>query len=371
MSPVRADNAARDLLARLLDEAELESASPDEVQADLALLGVDPARSIRLSRQLAGRPASPATRLLQQSFAGEESDREIAELETANLATVQTDLGSASPAVVEQQVAATLGRSLRHGPDRLRPRRRLALAVPISAVAASLLLFVGIFATHEQLRSPLPSGAPPSASFSGGSQNALEVGRAEPTAPELRKPADQLAEFHALSDGEDSVTYNYEVSRTLEARMRGEWVPDSATADMTVVAVYVLRPDLAPENLKQAKLGAGHLAARIGDARQWAARGEIVALLTLRGSDGAERDGVLVRSADESEKDEMYEALSTETRTEIQQFDRLITVEPPADSATSAGLSLKAISAPPLLRKLLGDDIGQYRVLALENAKSP
>ena len=45
MSAARADNAARDLLARLIDEAELESAPLDEVRADLALLGIDAGRA--------------------------------------------------------------------------------------------------------------------------------------------------------------------------------------------------------------------------------------------------------------------------------------------------------------------------------------
>ena len=53
MSAARADNAARDLLARLTDEAELESVPLDEVRADLALLGIDPERAIRFGRRLA------------------------------------------------------------------------------------------------------------------------------------------------------------------------------------------------------------------------------------------------------------------------------------------------------------------------------
>src|SRR5262249_58941486 len=69
---VTSDAQARRLLALLVDEA-IETEPMAEVRADLAALGLDPARAIALARRLAtGATASPAVALLDKVAVAED-----------------------------------------------------------------------------------------------------------------------------------------------------------------------------------------------------------------------------------------------------------------------------------------------------------
>jgi hypothetical protein len=129
-----------------VDEQALETEPIAEVRADLAALGLDPARAVALARRLAAGTASPAVALLGKIAAAEDDDDEIARLEHAEVDSVRRRVGEgvAAAAVANAQRAAG-GRSNVAGLRRRRPRRLLyglgGLAV---ALAASVVFYVGL-----------------------------------------------------------------------------------------------------------------------------------------------------------------------------------------------------------------------------------
>ncbi|MGH6930638.1 MAG: hypothetical protein ACREEV_20155 [Dongiaceae bacterium] len=137
---------ARRLLARLVDEEGIESEPIAEVRADLAALGIDPARTIALSRRLAASSNSPAATLLRRVSESEADDDEIRRLE-------QMEIGAVRQSLPEGVAAATVARARRAtGIDsnvvslrRRRSRRLLyGLSGVAAAMAASLVFYVGL-----------------------------------------------------------------------------------------------------------------------------------------------------------------------------------------------------------------------------------
>ena len=140
------DAAARRLLAGLVDEQALEAEPIAEVRADLAALGLDPARAVALARRLAAGAATPAAALLRRIDEAEKSDDEIRRLEQADIAAVRRDLaeGTTAAAIANAQRAAGQQANV-VGLRRRRPRRLLyGLGGVAAALAASVVLYVGL-----------------------------------------------------------------------------------------------------------------------------------------------------------------------------------------------------------------------------------
>jgi hypothetical protein len=140
------DAPARRLLAGLVDEPGLETEPLDDVRADLAALGLDPARAVALARRLAAGAPSPAVALLGRIEAAAEGDDEIRHLERADIGAVRRNLaaGTTAAAVANAQRAAGRQASV-VGLRRRRPRRLwYGLGGVAAALAASVVFFVGL-----------------------------------------------------------------------------------------------------------------------------------------------------------------------------------------------------------------------------------
>lgn len=140
------------LLARLVDEATIESEPIDEIRADLAVFGIDPAGSVRLARRLAAGAASPAGQLLGRITEAESLDEELRRLEQADIAQVREQLPSGDSAAAVAHAHRASGRDsnvvgLRRGRSR---RLTYALSGLAAALAASLVFYVGVSQNQHQ-----------------------------------------------------------------------------------------------------------------------------------------------------------------------------------------------------------------------------
>lgn len=350
MSAARADNAARDLLARLTDEAELESVPLDEVRADLALLGIDPERAIRFGRRLAEEAGSPAAGLLAKSLAAEDDERELAALENADIDAVRSDLAAAAPLAAAR--AKELAGAVAAGAPHRRGSRRMwySIAGTISAIAASLLIVVSL---------ELPETAPQQMAFAPEDASAERFRRIEepaaalpvpeavpqqPTAPAdesatiatsmsqssgaLANPKKKIADPNANANSEllsagsaadrtteaeparkaeslsanfnhdfNGVTLNLGGSEKRSSRSFALPAAQGGLSDLTVAAALILQPERAPEGLRQADLGKGDLMARLPEAARYQFFRSVIALLTIQRADGTRFDGMLIDSA--------------------------------------------------------------------------
>ncbi len=383
MSAARADNAARDLLARLTDEAELESAPLDEVRADLNSLGIDPARSIRFSRQLVAQAASPAAGLLSKSLAGEDQDRERAELEHADIDIVRAELSAASPLAPAQ--AQRLAEKFVPSATQRRRSRQLWYGVggAIMAAAASVLVIVNASSPDLLLRQEefAPVNAPETQSMAEqepaapASTMPVTTARSAPaeSAPiskaEIAKSAsgsESRTEVGALAADEDGAATRFRNGGSGEALSiagatqaessagqpmvsGADAIPASKSeiADLTVIAVLILQPELAPEPLRQANLGKGSLASRLEEAANPQPGGTLVALVTLLRADGTSFDAKLLWEESPFSQFSYSGGSATD----------LIGDAPELNNPTLA---------EPTLRNLLGSDAEPFRLIEMK-----
>lgn len=172
------------LLARLVDEAAIESEPIEEIRADLAVFGIDPGGSIRLARRLAAGAASPADELLDRIAESESLDDELRRLEQADIAQVRGQLPSGDAATAIAHAHRASGRAANVVGLRRRRSRRLTygLSGMAAALAASLVLYVGL-SQHRQEFSRFDLG--PSAPSQPASES-LQA-QAKPAATEADK----------------------------------------------------------------------------------------------------------------------------------------------------------------------------------------
>lgn len=155
-----ASRPLQELLARLVDEAAIESEPIEEVRADLAPFGIDPAGSIRMARRLAAGAASPAGKLLGRIAESESLDDELRHLEQADIAKVRGQLPSGDAAAAIAHAHRASGRDSKVVGLRRRRSRRLTYGLSglAAALAASLVFYVGL-SQHRQDFSRVESGA--------------------------------------------------------------------------------------------------------------------------------------------------------------------------------------------------------------------
>jgi hypothetical protein len=322
MSAGRADNAAGDLLARLIDKAELETAPLGEVRADLALLGIDPERAIRFSRRLAEETGSPAAGLLAKSVAAEDAERELAVLENADIGAVRSELAAAAPSAAghAQRLASKIAQN---APQR-RGSRRLWYGIggAITAIAASVLIVVNLsnkleplqmaYAPESELASTTRGALqqPEAASKSAAPASSAPVAGAADTGTVPESNADAVSEGAAtrFEQQYDAVTGTAATERTREespeieaiaandaaegaGSFRAAPIAESEFADLTVSAALILQPEQAPEPLRQSDLGVGELALRLPEVARLPFNQAVVALVTLERADGTTIDG--------------------------------------------------------------------------------
>lgn len=380
MSAGRADNAAGDLLARLIDKAELETAPLGEVRADLALLGIDPERAIRFSRRLAEETGSPAAGLLAKSVAAEDAERELAVLENADIGAVRSELAAAAPSAAghAQRLASKIAQN---APQR-RGSRRLWYGIggAITAIAASVLIVVNLSNKLE----PLQMAYAPESELASTTRGALQQPEAasKSAAPASSAPVAGAADTgtvpesnaNAVSEGAatrfeqqyDAVTGTAATERTREeapeieaiaandaAEGAGSFrapIAESEFADLTVTAALILQPEQAPEPLRQSDLGVGELASRLPEVARLPFNQAVVALVTLERADGTAIDGMLYHMP-------------------VGQFQALRKADADAPLQENESLLLpEPIGARPTLRQLLGEQAGDFR---LSRLKSP
>ncbi|HVR67475.1 MAG TPA: hypothetical protein VMT98_12585 [Verrucomicrobiae bacterium] len=325
MSASRADNAARDLLARLNDEVEVESAPLDEVRADLALLGIDAARAIRFSRRLAEEMGSPAAGLLAKSFAAEDDERELAALEKADIGAVRTELTDAAPiaAANAQRLASRIAQSARQR----RGSRRMWYGIggAITAIAASILIVVNL----SNRTQPQQMAYAPESELTSTANGALEQPDAssKAAAPASSAPVAGAADTGtvpvsnapAVSDGA-ATRFEQQYDRIAGTAATEEAMPDRLAIDIdqpsgatagadsfrarqviaesefaafTVSAALILQPELAPEPLRQSDLHEGNLTSRLPEVAKLPMKEYIIALVTLKQADGTAMDAML------------------------------------------------------------------------------
>jgi len=379
MSAARTDNAARDLLTRLTDEAELEAAPLDEVRTDLALFGIDPERAIRFGRRLAEEAESPAAGLLAKSHAAEDDERELAALENADIGAVRAELTAAAPlgAAQSQRLASMI---VQRTPQR-RGSRRLWYGIggAITAVAATVLIVVNLSnkvepqqmayvpedelssttrGALEQLEAPSKSTAPASPAPVAG---ASDTG----TLPVSNAPAVSDGAATRLEQQYDAVTGTAATEsarqEALEIQRFGAGggtagagyfrapapIPESEFADLTVAAALILQPEQAPEPFRQSNLGAGELASRLPEVARLPLYQNIIALVTLQRADGTTIDGMLFQMP-----------------VGHLQVLRKSDADDPQEENESLVLA-KPIGAGPTLRQLLAEQGGDFRLVTL------
>jgi len=338
---VTSDAQARRLLALLVDEQAIETEPIAEVRADLAALGLDPARVIGLARRLAASAASPAVALFGRIAEAEESDDEIRRLEHADIAAVRRGLeeGATAAAIANAQRAA--GRDLNVVGLRRRRSRRLLYGMcgVAAALAASLVLVVGLSTQQHyhptQMEVPAestsivasqpvtratdnlqarlqPAGNGPAQSAEQEaplstilqqSADAETAARAKSEADENKvarfasQPESQLADTRSQAAGA-AATGAAGQSNTEE--LRGDALANQIAApfglNRPVAALLIVDPKLVPADLKQENYPAGDLLARLGDARRLAGDRPIAALVTLQLADRT-ADAVVIAGA--------------------------------------------------------------------------
>jgi hypothetical protein len=314
------DAPARRLLAALVDDSSLEREPIDDVHADLAALGIDPRRAIALSRRLAAQADAPADRLLHGIAETEAGDDELQQLEQADIADIRRRLpaGTAASAVAEAQRAAGRGSNLVG--LRRRQSRRLLYGVGgvAAALAASLVLYVGLsnpllqFAPGRQA-AEMPLAAP---SDEAAGNVARYRAESEPSAAErLAAPEPTVAESEAAPDNRQDAPQSVGSADRLQAlnqpaasgmqsagaapkqgaeasksmALRDEAISaaelERLAVEQRITALLVVAPDLVPEEVTQRAYPAGHLPDRLEEARRAAPGQPIAALVTLREAD--------------------------------------------------------------------------------------
>jgi hypothetical protein len=195
---------ARRLLARVVDEQAIETEPIGEIRADLAALGIDPARAIALSRRLAAGN-SPAASLLRRISASEEDDEDIRRLEQADIGVVRRELPNGVAAATSARAHRAAGGESNVVGFRPRRSRRLlyGLSGAAAAMAASLVFYVGLstdqpFRSAPRQASETSSAAPASPASAIESHDSESVQltdrlavRPEGEAAAQQQPADQ------------------------------------------------------------------------------------------------------------------------------------------------------------------------------------
>jgi len=341
---VTSDAQARRLLALLVDEQAIETEPIAEVRADLAALGLDPARAVALARRQAAGTSSPALALLGKIAEAEGDDDEIRRLERADLAAVRQrlDTGSAAAAVAHAQRAASRDSNVVLLPRRRSRRLLYGLSGLAAALAASLVLIVGL-STHQLSSPPLkqepaeptstvasqpvtsetdnlqarmePAGNGPAQSVPQEaalpatpqqSADAETAARAKSEADENKvarfasQPESQLVDTRSQTAGAVATGAPGQ-SNTEE--LRGGALTNQIAApfglNRPVAALLIVDPKLVPADVKQENYPAGDLLARLGDARRLAGDRPIAALVTLQLADRTVDAAVITRAADQ------------------------------------------------------------------------
>jgi len=305
---VTSDAQARRLLALLVDEQAIETEPIAEVRADLAALGLDPARVTGSARRLATGASSPAVALLGRIAEAEESDDEIRRLEHADIAAVRQSLEEGATAATIANAQRAAGRDSKVVPLRRRRSRRMlyGLCGVAAALAASLVLIVGL--STRQFSRPARMEAPAEPTSIVASQpvtsetDSLQA-RMAPAGNGPAQSAEQVA-----ADAERAITrLEAERAKVAGAVSEQSQLADAprraAEAEPTIVALLVVvNPISGPESvllgkppaLFDARLPAGDLAQRIAEARSVAGERGVIALVSLRRPDGTVYDSVLV-----------------------------------------------------------------------------
>ncbi len=313
------DAPARRLLAALVDESSLEREPIEDVRADLAALGIDPRRAVALSRRLAAKADAPADRLLHGIAEAEAGDDELQQLEQADIADIRRRLlaGDAAAAVAEAQRAAGRGSNL-VGLRRRRSRRLLyGMGGITAALAASLVLYVGL-STPSLLFAPArqtaetPPAAPSDETTGDVARYRVEP---EPSAAErLAAPEPSVAESEAAPGGRQDApqpvgsvdqlqALNQPAASDMQSAdaapkqgaeasksmaLRDEVISaaelELLAVERRITALLVVTPGLVPAEVTQRAYPAGHLPDRLEEARR-AAGQPIAALVTLREAD--------------------------------------------------------------------------------------
>ena len=136
---------AERLLSMLEEEEAVEALPVAEVHEELAVLGIDPARSIAFAKSLARDGGSPGGRLMGALLAGEEEDEEIARIESADIEDVRAHIPHAAAAAIaaEARRKAGIDDNLVGLDAKRRKRRRLIVwGGPLAGIAASFLIVV-------------------------------------------------------------------------------------------------------------------------------------------------------------------------------------------------------------------------------------
>jgi hypothetical protein len=220
---------ARRLLARLVDEQAIETEPIQEIRADLAALGIDPARAIALSRRLAAGN-SPAASLLRQISASEEDDDDIRRLEQADIGAVRRELPEGVAAATSARARrAAGGESNVVGFRRRRSRRLLyGLSGAVAAMAASLVFYVGLSNEHAFRPAPSPQ-APEAARALPPAEMERDVQPAQLAESDAARSESSVAARQQLSD--DSVqAANQPTASGMQSPAATESEPAAATA---------------------------------------------------------------------------------------------------------------------------------------------
>jgi hypothetical protein len=193
---------ARMLLARLVDEQAIESEPIAEIRADLAALGIDPSRSIALSRRLAAQANGPAATLLRRIAESEAEDDEIRRLETADIGAVRRSLPEGTTAAAAARARRAAGSNSNVVGLRRRRSRRLlyGLSGVAAAMAASLVFYVGL-SNHQPFRFQSPREAPEAAVASRPALPAGELAGGEVGHLQIQPPAGEADAAKTESSG--------------------------------------------------------------------------------------------------------------------------------------------------------------------------
>jgi hypothetical protein len=231
-----------------VDEQAVETEPIAEVRADLAALGVDPARAVTLARRLAASAASPAVALLGKIGEAEDDDDEIRRFERADIAAIRQDLhpAAATSAVAHAERAA--GRDVKVVP--LAPRRRsrrllYGLSGVAAALAASLVLIVGLSTQQPSqfsFKKDLPAqptrvvAAPPPATEAGAAQAPMTPPAAEPYGTVVDSRPQALPAQSADSDAARSSQPAASLTDSLQSRMQPAGNGPAEVAGQTAAA---------------------------------------------------------------------------------------------------------------------------------------
>lgn len=295
---------AQRLLAQLIASEHIESLPIAEVRSDLRALGIDAAPATAFAKALAASRGSPAARLLGAIDEAEDSDEEIARLESAKSSQIRhhwRDREVVGTARRVRRAASAEPPFARRGSGSRR-RRVLMWGGSFGGIVASVVVAVMVVQVYSlrqpsqvESRAPAAAAVAPTESEPDLLARSAELRQQKSGEQEAAPTPPWRASTKQRRLAGDSATTSEPARSLLGSDENADLAQDQAATVETasITAILLVNPALAPEPLRSLNWPSGALTGRLEDARRVAGDRPVIALLSLETAVDA-RDYALV-----------------------------------------------------------------------------